>query len=205
MKDELFIIDDHRMVRFGLKNWLEIHTKWKVTQNFATSQECVSYLESLDENSDLFPEIIIIDVQLMEETGFKLLKEISQKYPAIKCVMYSMYDTAGYVLQAIEYGAKGYISKVATEEELSKCLEIVQSGNTYLEKRLVESQNKLTSILSVLTKQERHIFEFLLQGKRNEEIASSLFITIRTVENYTSRLYDKLNVLDREELLRKYK
>lgn len=193
------------MVRFGLKNWLETHTKWKVIGDFSTSQDCLCFLEKLDNQSDKYPEIIIIDVQLIEETGFKLLKEISQKYSTIKCVMYSMYDTAGYVLQAIEYGAKGYISKVASEEELSKCLKIVQSGNTYLEKRLVESQNKLTSILSVLTKQERHIFEAILQGKTNEEISISMFISIRTVETYTSRLYDKLNISSREELIRKYK
>ena len=202
MKNTLYIVDDHNMVRNGLKAWLENHSEWRVEKDFATSAECLKCLEYIGKS---LPEIIIVDVQLINETGFDLVKKISKKWPNIKCVMYSMYDTTGFVLQAKDSGAKGYISKVAKEEELVHCLEVVQNGGTYIEQYMAEAQNKIDSIVSILSKQERNIFEALLQEKSNKQICDELFISPRTVENYTSRLYAKIGVKNREELIEKFK
>ena len=203
MKNVVYIVDDHNMVRNGLKAWLENHTQWRVEKDFASSSECLECLEGLSETA--LPEIIIVDVQLINETGFSLVKQITQKWPQIKCVMYSMYDTTGFVLQAKDSGAKGYISKAAKEEELAHCLEVVQNGGTYMEQYMTDAQNKIDSIVSVLSKQERVIFEALLQEKSNKQICDELFISPRTVENYTSRLYSKIGVKNREELIEKFK
>ena len=203
MKNTLYIVDDHNMVRNGLKAWLENHTQWRVEKDFASSSECLECLEELSETA--LPEIIIVDVQLVNETGFSLVKQITQKWPQIKCVMYSMYDTTGFVLQAKDSDAKGYISKAAKEEELAHCLEVVQNGGTYMEQYMNEAQNKIDSIVSVLSKQERVIFEALLQEKSNKQICDELFISPRTVENYTSRLYAKIGVKNRDELIEKFK
>ena len=203
MKNVVYIVDDHNMVRNGLKAWLENHTQWRVEKDFASSSECLECLEGLSETA--LPEIIIVDVQLINETGFSLVKQITQKWPQIKCVMYSMYDTTGFVLQAKDSGAKGYISKAAKEEELAHCLEVVQNGGTYMEQYMSEAQNKIDSIVSVLSKQERIIFEALLQEKSNKQICDELFISPRTVENYTSRLYSKIGVKNRDELIEKFK
>ena len=202
MKNTLYIVDDHNMVRNGLKAWLENHSEWRVEKDFATSAECLKCLEYIGKS---LPEIIIVDVQLINETGFDLVKKISKKWPNIKCVMYSMYDTTGFVLQAKDSGAKGYISKVAKEEELVHCLEVVQNGGTYIEQYMAEAQNKIDSIVSILSKQERNIFEALLQEKSNKQICDELFISPRTVENYTSRLYSKIGVKNREELIERFK
>ena len=115
-----------------------------------------------------------------------------------------MYDTAGFILQAKDSGAKAYISKIAKEDELALCLETVRQGGTYLEERMVKAQNKIESIVTMLSKQERKVFEFILQRKTNREICNELFISPHTVENYISLLYDKLSVNDREELIQKY-
>ena len=203
MKNVVYIVDDHNMVRNGLKAWLENHTQWHVEKDFASSSECLECLEGLKETA--LPEIIIVDVQLVNETGFSLVKQITQKWPQIKCVMYSMYDTTGFVLQAKDSGAKGYISKAAKEEELAHCLEVVQNGGTYMEQYMSDAQNKIDSIVSVLSKQERVIFEALLQEKSNKQICDELFISPRTVENYTSRLYSKIGVKNRDELIEKFK
>ena len=210
MKNILYIVDDHNMVRNGLKAWLEQHTDWRVPKDFADSKECLECLECLSKMDaklceEVFPEIIIVDVQLIGETGFSLVKKISEKWPEIKCVMYSMFDTTGFVLQAKDSGAKGYISKVAKEEELARCLEVVQNGGTYIEQYMAEAQNKIDSIVSVLSKQERNIFEAILQEKSNKEICDEFFISPRTVENYTSRLYAKIGVKSREELIERFK
>ena len=81
----------------------------------------------------------------------------------------------------------------------------MKNGDTYMEERLLEGQNKLESIVSILTKQEKNIFEAILQGKTNDQISNEMFISIRTVEAYTSRLYDKIGVESRNDLIKKYK
>lgn len=137
--NQLYIVDDHSIVRTGLKEWLETNTDWKVSQVFQDGKSCIDFLDRISsattEGTDPLPNILIIDVQLIGETGFSLVQTVSKKWPSIKCVMYSMYDTAGYILQAQDCGAKGYISKVAPEAELAKCLEIVNHGGIYLEQK----------------------------------------------------------------------
>ena len=80
----------------------------------------------------------------------------------------------------------------------------VQRGQTYLEDHMIQTQNKISSIVTMLSKQEKNIFEAILQGKSNQQICDELFLSNRTVENYTSRLYSKISVKDREELIKKY-
>ena len=201
-KNTLCIVDDHKMLQNGIKGWLESNSDLKVTGTFTGSVECLSFFS----NPENIPEIIIIDVQLVNETGFELLKKLNADYPEIKCIMYSMYDTVGYILQAQDLGAKGYISKIASEEELLKCIKTVQNGQTYLEPRFdyEKIQKKLEPITSVLTKQELIVFEKMLQGKTNDEITEELFISLHTVRNYVTYIYNLAEVHNRKEFLEKF-
>ena len=205
--ENLFIVDDHKMLLKGLKNFLEENSGWQVGEIFTSSEDCLKELEKRagekKEAADL-PQIIIVDVQLGKESGFELVKKISKNYPEIKCLIYSMYDTSGYVMQAKESGAKGYISKVASEEELLAALETVKKGGEYIEKRMEASQKKLDSAASLFSRQEKTIFEKILQGKTNREIADELFISLHSVENYVSFIYDKCYVKNRTELIQKF-
>ena len=205
MNNIIYIVDDHIMLREGIKHWLETNTSWKVAKSFSSNKECLDELGKATETAPDYPEIIIVDVQITEDSGFALVREITKSWPKIKCIIYSMYDTTGYVLEAKDCGAKAYISKVAQSEEILKCLEIVKNGGTYLEERLIEAQNKLENVISVLTKQERRLFEAILQGKTNEQIQNEFFLSKTTVETYTSRLYDKIDVIDRADLISRYK
>lgn len=143
-------------MRFGLKEWLETNSHWKVTNSFSNSKDCLNQLKNLGKKSPLLPEIIIIDIQLVGETGFALCKEITKTYKNIKCVMYSMYNTSGYVLQAIESGAKGYISKISSEEKLLHCLETVKRGQNFLEDEMKEVQVQLVDLIDGFTNQEKN-------------------------------------------------
>lgn len=198
-QNTLFLVDDHKMLLLGIKGWLESNSSLSVTGTFTNSKDCLKALET----GDLEPEIILIDVQLVNESGFDLLKDLKQNFPEIKCIMYSMYDTAGFILQAKNLGAKGYISKIASEEELLKCIKAVQNGQSYLESRLdyENIQKKLDPITSVLTKQELVIFEKMLQGKTNDEITDELCISLRTVRNYVTYIYNLAEVHNRKEFL----
>ena len=115
-----------------------------------------------------------------------------------------MYDTPGYIFQAQESGAKGYISKIASEDELLLALKTVYQGGEYIEKRMENVQKKLCEVDSLFSRQEKIIFEKLLQGKSNRQIADELFISSHSVENYVSFIYDKTNVKNRAELLKKF-
>ena len=220
MTNTLFIVDDHSMLKNGLKNYLESNTTWLVPKTFTSGKECLAELEAISlkkavqtlknevcvqTNVD-FPELIIIDIQLVnDESGFTLVQQLKMKYPFIKIVMYSMYDTWGFVLQAKDLGVQGYISKVASDEELVRCLNIVRDGGTYYEKKSDSIQKELESIMTVLKKQEKTVFEMLLQGKSNKQIAEELFISLHTVENYISYLIKLAGCKKRDELLEKYK
>ena len=202
-QNTLYIVDDHSMLKNGLKNYLESNTKFTVTGAFAGGAECLDALKN--EKSEL-PEIIIIDIQLAEnESGVTLVKELKKLYSSIKIIMYSMYDTWGFILQAKDLGVQGYISKVASDEELVRCLSVVQAGGTYYEKKSESIQSELESITSVLKKQEKVVFEMALQGKTNKQIADELFISLHTVENYISYLIKLAGCKKREELIEKYK
>lgn len=202
-QNTLYIVDDHSMLKNGLKNYLESNTKFTVTGAFAGGAEC---LDALNNEKSELPEIIIIDIQLAEnESGFTLVKELKKLYPSIKIIMYSMYDTWGFILQAKDLSVQGYISKVASDEELVRCLSVVQAGGTYYEKKSESIQSELESITSVLKKQEKVVFEMALQGKTNKQIADELFISLHTVENYISYLIKLAGCKKREELIEKYK
>ncbi|MCI5606780.1 MAG: response regulator transcription factor [Treponema sp.] len=200
MSKTLYIIDDHAMVKNGLKSWLDTYSDWKVIGIYATSQECYDALSSSEH-----PAIIICDVQLANETGFGIVKNITDQYSDIKCVMYSMYDTAGFVMQALDCGAKGYVSKASSEEELIKCLEAVYADQNYIEAKMQMAQSKIEPILSFLTKQEKRVFEEILKGLSNDEISKELNLSGHSVENYVSRLYDKLGIFSRIDILEKYR
>lgn len=201
------------MLKNGLKNYLETNTAWFVTGTFTTGTECLAELQKrmLKKAAGLAPEdelpdLIIVDIQLInDESGFTLVQQLRNKYPQIKIVMYSMYDTWGFVLQAKDLGVEGYISKVASDEKLVRCLNIVRDGGTYYEKKSESIQQELESILPVLKKQEKTVFEMALQGKTNKQISDELFISLHTVENYISYLIKLAGCKNRDELIEKYK
>ena len=203
MEKSLFIVDDHNMLLKGLKSYLEENSDWKVSETFTSAGACLSELEKISRKVD-FPQVIIVDVQLGKESGFELVEKITKSLPDIKCLIYSMYDTPGYILQARESGAKGYISKVASEEELLLALETLYRGGEYIEKRIEGVQKKLSGVDSLFSRQEKIIFEKLLQGKSNRQIAEELFISSHSVENYVSFIYDKTSVKNRRELIEKF-
>ena len=214
MKNTLFIVDDHSMLKNGLKNYLETNTDYVVTGTFADGTECLAELQKrllkkaagIENPANIMPDMIIVDIQLAnEESGFVLVQELKSKYPQIKVVMYSMFDTWGFVLQAKDLGVQGYISKVASDEELVRCLNIVRDGGTYYEKKSESIQKELESILPVLKKQEKIVFELVLQGKSNKQICDQLFISLHTVENYISYLIKLAGCKNREQLIEKYR
>lgn len=191
----IIIVDDHAMMRNGLSSWLEKNTCWKnirLADSITTAKALV--------NSEL-PEICIIDVQIGEEDGFSFLDFMTKEYPSVKCVMYSMFDTPGYVSQAKTLGAKGYVSKASSEEELVKCLDAVSRGDNYIEEKMESSFEKIEEIINFMTKTECLVFHEILKGKSNTQITEMLNISNHSIECYVSRIYDITGIRNREQLI----
>ena len=101
----LYIVDDHKMMQKGVKDYLEENTDWRVPVTCSTSQECLQALKNAGGLNQL-PQIAIVDVQLLNESGLELAQTIARDFPSVQCVMYSMYDTAGYIMQAKAAGVR---------------------------------------------------------------------------------------------------
>ncbi len=191
----MIIVDDHAMMRNGLRSWLIENTSWKNIR-LADSIESAKNLLAQE-----VPEICIIDVQIGNEDGFALLDFITKNYKTVKCVMYSMFDTPAYVSQAKTLGAKGYVSKASSEEELVNCLEAVSRGETFIDEKMEKSFEKIDEIIRFMTKTERRIFQEILKGKSNAQISEMLDISNHSIECYVSRIYDITGIRNREQLI----
>ncbi len=194
----LFIVDDHEMIRIGLKNWIETRTDWKVSDEASSAAECFEKLKTQR------PAVILIDVDLGTESGFDLIPVLKKNYPDVKILMYSMFNNPHYVAKAEELGAQGYISKSADNNEFKKGLDAVYGGGLYLEKSLAVSKHKLSEVASILTKKEYLIFQEIICGKTNEEICAELKIKKRTLEVYISLIYEKTFSKSRADLMKKF-
>ena len=205
MKKELFIVDDHFMLRKGIASYLEEKTLWKVSGTFSSAKDCLKELSKSGENKEKLPEIIIIDIQLGKESGFDLAREVKNTYPQVKIIIYSMFDTLGFKLQAKDLGVKGFISKAAGDKELINCLNIVHSDGTYFEENDISIQKELDSIIPILKENEKRVFELILQGKTNSQIKDELFLSLHTVENYVSYILNITECKNRNQLIEKFK
>lgn len=202
MSNTIFLVDDHTMMREGIQSWIEKHMDWKITGSCSDISSTLTLLKETSEENH--PQIIIIDADLGEESGFDLVKTIGQQYPHIKIIMYSMHLEQGYAMQAKNFGAKAYISKASDSEEFRKCIEAVSKGEDYLEESMTSKNKLLSDFIQYLTPKEKIILQEVLKGFTNEQIAKTLDITVHTVEVYVSKLYDKLGVHSRSELISKF-
>ena len=200
----LMLVDDHEMILFGLKHFIDSKNKWIVTDCAKSIDTAKELLQKASAN-ELLPKIIVIDIELGEESGFDLAQYVRKQYPSMKIIMYTMHDENYYVLKARQLKIEGFISKAADSEEFIKCLDAVYSGKEYLEERLVKGQILIDEAVSLLTKREVLIFSEMLNGKTNEEISKKLNLTKHSVEVYATTIYEKLLCKSRAELIKKYR
>lgn len=195
----IILVDDHELMRYGIKNWLEEKSDWKICGDASSISQCMECLKTAT------PSIVLVDIDLGKENGFDLVPLIRQLNPQIKIIMYSMHDESSYIIKAKELEVDGYISKGSNSERFIECLDKVYEGRKYLEPRLNEVQNKIADVQSILSKREFSIFVEMIDNKSNIEISESLHLSKHSVEVYTSIIYDKLFCNNRKELLDKYK
>lgn len=197
-----FIAEDHSLTNLGVREFFSVKG-FVCRGNAKFKSEALEKLSELAEQ-DLLPDILILDLYLNGESGLELIKEVTKRYPKVKTVVYSMYDNAGVVALALEYGAKGYVSKSSDEKELFTAIEQISAGHSYIQSSLVPPLLVYHSLLESFTKKEAAVIKKVVENKSNNLIAQELGISVRTVENYLSRIYEKTGCRNHEELTMKF-
>ena len=198
-----FVVEDHSLTNLGIRQFFSGKPEYVCCGFASEKDEAIEKFEELAAKNQL-PDILILDLNLGEYSGLDVLKVVKEKYSSIKTVVYSMYTNPGILSLALDNGALGFVSKDSMEIELLRAVTEVVRGGSYVQQTLVTSLFTYRSLLDSLTKQEQNILKKIIERKQNEQIASELNLTIRSVENYLSRIYGKTGCRGHEELIAKF-
>jgi len=195
---KVFLADDHPIFRSGLQFLLETSFDKINVSSFENGSLLLDKLESE------IPDVVIADIDMPGMNGLELCKEICAKKPGTKVIMLTMYNDHEMLKLAFFNGAKGYLVKDNTSEELVDCISYVLDGKTYIAKSIREQQQlfegqdqddlHIAEMLGSLTRTELKTLKLVAQKLSSKEIADLLFVSVKSVENYRSRICKKLNL-----------
>ena len=203
----IFLVDDHPLVRDGLKARLE------TIAHFSIVGEAGSAEEALQKAAGIAIDLVLMDINLNSHNGMNsinggnssngiaLTARFAAEYPGVKVIMLSMHDKAEYVSQAMQAGARGYVLKDAPAENIIAAIESVMSGKTFLSAGLQQPGNTSSSA-AALTQREQDILKSIATGKSNKHIAQELGLSVRTVETHRLNIKRKLNIEGQADLIR---
>jgi len=203
MTIRIMLADDHKMIRDGLRSLIEQHRGMEVIGEAADGQNAVQAARKLS------PDVVVIDIGMPELNGIEATRQIT----ALKCrprvIGLSMHADRRYVAQMLKAGASGYLLKDSAFEELVLAIETVAKGQTYLSPQIastVVTEFKRTadhddgSVFSVLTEREREVLQQISEGSSTKDIASSLNVSVKTIETHRRQIMGKLNLHSVAEL-----
>lgn len=200
MVTEVIIVDDHKMIREGLKQLLELDKNISVVGMASDGEECFSLLKKKK------ADILLLDINMPNKNGLDILSEVKERKIEIKVIMLTVHNEVDYLLRAIEIGADGYILKDAGSAELIHAIETVMSGESYIQPDMIPMLNSKMVVrnsdkekIKSLTKRELEVLILVSEGMFNKEIANKLNISERTVKNHISSIFKKIDVADRTQ------
>ncbi|MBN1964971.1 MAG: response regulator transcription factor [Anaerolineae bacterium] len=201
-EQRIMIVDDHEVVRLGLKNLLSHHADFEVVAEARTAKEAI-------EKADLHPlDVILMDIRLPGASGIEACQAIKHKHPDIKVIMLTSYEEDEMLFSALRAGAETYLLKQIDGQSLIQAIEAVSRGEALLDpgvtKRVLDEVRRAkrqeeAKAFTDLTAQEMQVLNLVSEGKTNREIAQALFLGEGTVRNYVSNILSKLTVANRAE------
>ena len=201
-KQRILLVDDHEVVRLGLKSLLERHPQFDVVG------EASSAREALEQVNTTHPDVVVMDIRLPGTSGIEACEEITGRFPDTKVIMLTSYAEDEMLFSAIRAGASGYILKQIGGEDLVRALEAVGRGEAMLDPTVTQRvfqevrravKEEEASAFVHLSQQEKHVLLLVSEGRTNREIAKALFLGEGTVRNYVSSILSKLGVSNRAE------
>lgn len=202
----LLLVDDHEVVRTGLRMLLEDQAEINIIGEASTGEEAIKLA------GELLPDVIVMDITLPDINGIEATRLIKETQPTIAVVALTIHDDEHYFFEMLRAGASGYVPKRAAPDDLINAIRAATAGEIYiypslakvlvsdfLTRAIVEPE---TASLNVLTKREQEVLELLAQGLSNEEIAERLSISRHTVARHRENLMGKLELHSRSELVK---
>ncbi|MFE8070325.1 response regulator transcription factor [Marinobacteraceae bacterium S3BR75-40.1] len=197
---KVILIDDHSLVRAGLKAVIENLDGYRVV---AEGDDGDQVLDLVLEHQ---PDVLILDLEMRKVSGLDALLQLQQHDPKLPVIILSMHDNADFVVEALERGASGYLLKNAAQVELELALQVVLEGQLYLSPRI--SRDVIGQLFAAsrtvpnqkekdpLTPRQREILRLLAEGRSTKEIAYHLDLSVKTVESHRSQIMDRLGIRD---------
>ena len=203
----ILIVDDHEMVRNGLSTMLERE------EDFAVIGEAQNGVEAVDKAKSLKPDVVLMDLRMPEMDGVEAMRRIRAEQEDAKFLVLTTFDTDEYIFDAIEAGAKGYLLKDTSREDLFRAVQTVNRGESLIEPAVVSRVlNRLTELSQrsaqgpdhlALSEREIEVLELMAKGAANKQIAGDLSITESTVKTHVANIFQKLDVSRRTEAVTK--
>ena len=203
----ILLVDDHALMREGLRQLLECEDDMRVVA------EAVNGLDAMQQVRKLRPDVVLMDISMPVVDGLAVTRQITNEYPSIAVIMLTMFRQQQQVLQAMRNGARGYLLKNASSQEVAQAIRKVHEGGMLIEPEvtstLVNEFRRLSDLSSdrlsthtsahALTTREVEIVRYVAAGMSNKEIASQLVYSEKTVKNYLSIIFQKLGIRDRTQ------
>lgn len=200
MTISVFLLDDHEIVRRGLRELLEREDDIEVVSEAGTAEEALARIPATS------PQVAVLDVRLPDGNGVEVCREIRDHHPEVQCLMLTSYSDDEALFDAIMAGAAGYVLKQIRGDELVEAVRKVARGESLLDPKVtaqvldrVRNPEPEDERLRTLTEQERRILDLLAEGLTNREIAERMFLAEKTVKNYVSNLLTKMGMQRRTE------
>jgi two-component system response regulator NreC len=198
----VLVVDDHAVVRSGLRLLLDAEDDIETVGEAGNMQDAVLRARSLK------PDVILMDVVMPGVSGIEATPAVLKEVPEASVLVLSMQDDPSYVREAFAAGASGYVLKEAADEEVVGAVREVAGGGRYVHPTLgarmvaAEAEERARAEADPLTEREREVLRLLALGHTNQEIAKTLFLSVRTVETHRAHIMQKLRLSTRAELVR---
>jgi DNA-binding NarL/FixJ family response regulator len=201
-KQRILIVDDHEVVRLGLKALLQRYPQFEVVGEAGTAKEAIEMATRIK------PSVVLMDIRLPGTSGIEACEEITKTNPDVKVIILTSYAEDEMLFSAIRAGASGYVLKQIGGEDLIKAIESVERGEALLDPAVTQRvfqevrravKEEEASAFANLSTQEKHVLMLVAEGRTNREIAKELYLGEGTVRNYVSSILCKLGVSNRAE------
>lgn len=204
-KLRVLIVDDHKIIRDGLKRIIDAEPDMEVVGEAADGQE------AWQKAKELQPDVMIMDISMPKLDGIKATEKLKRECPQVKVIALTAYDNNGYINRLFQAGASGFMLKLAAAEELINAIRTVAAGEPYLDKTLTgkmlegfirQKPSSGSAKRDTLTEREEEVLRLVAQGFINKEIAAKLNLSVKTVESHKSNFMQKLGLHSRAEVVR---
>ena len=195
----IIIIDDHSLVREGIKQLLELDGDIKVKGEAGNGEEGIELIQSTN------PDVVLLDINMPIMNGLQMLQKLRENKIEVKILILTIHNEIEYLAKAVEIGINGYVLKDSDSEILKKAIFTIHEGETYIQPNLAPLLNEKISFqeenaaINDLTKREVEVLKLLAEGLFNKEIAYKLSISEKTVKNHVSNIFRKIEVFDRTQ------